>query len=56
MLLWMFGRSANHVGAILLSGVIPSFGSNVSWDGHLCGAIAGVIVGIATSEKANGVF
>ncbi len=92
VLLWMFGRSANHVGASglvfglitflivvgmrekqfvslavaiavglffgasLLSGVIPSFGSNVSWDGHLCGAIAGVIVGIVTTEKAEGFF
>ncbi|MCM2371801.1 rhomboid family intramembrane serine protease [Aporhodopirellula aestuarii] len=90
VLLWVFGRSANHIGASglvfglitfliivgfrekqlvslmvaiavglffggsLLSGVIPSFGSSVSWDGHLFGAIAGVIVGIATTEKVTG--
>ncbi|TWT73251.1 rhomboid family intramembrane serine protease [Allorhodopirellula solitaria] len=40
-------------GGSLLSGIIPSFGSNVSWDGHLCGAIAGVVVGIATTERAE---
>ena len=83
LLLWVFGRSANHVGASglisgltmflivsgfregrivplliallvgflyggsLVMGVIPRFGSNVSWDGHLCGAIAGAIVAVA---------
>ncbi|MCA9149812.1 MAG: rhomboid family intramembrane serine protease [Planctomycetales bacterium] len=33
-------------GTTLLFGVLPKFGtaSQVSWDGHLCGAIAGVIV------------
>ncbi len=92
VLLWCFGRSANHVGASglvfglitflmivgirekqfvslavavvvglffggsLLGGVIPSFGSSVSWDGHLFGAIGGVIVGIATTEKVAGFF
>lgn len=76
-LLWLFGRSADHVGAsgliygliaflivsgllerrliplgiallvgflygtTLISGVIPRFGDNVSWDGHLLGACAG---------------
>ena len=28
-------------GGTLLSGVLPSSGPYVSWDGHLCGAIAG---------------
>jgi len=28
-------------GGTLLWGVLPSAGSHVSWDGHLCGAIAG---------------
>lgn len=28
-------------GGTLLSGVLPSVGSNVSWDGHLFGAMAG---------------
>ena len=31
-------------GSSLLMGVIPRIGSAVSWDGHLCGAIAGGIV------------
>lgn len=81
-LLWLFGRSALHIGASLLVfglisfliasglwferrtvpvlialvvaflygmplvfGVLPWFsGQNVSWDGHLFGAIAGVVV------------
>lgn len=82
VLLWLFGRPANHVGASLLIfglitflitvgireqqpvsivialavgfffggnlfwGVIPVPGSGVSWDGHLCGAIAGVVIGL----------
>jgi membrane associated rhomboid family serine protease len=29
-------------GTTLISGVLPTIGSSVSWDGHLCGAIAGV--------------
>jgi len=32
-------------GGTLLWGIIPSFGGTISWDGHLCGAIAGVVVG-----------
>lgn len=79
-LLWLFGRSAAHIGAsglvfglttfliaagwlerrllavlvavvtavlfggMLISGVLPTAGANVSWDGHLCGAVAGVLV------------
>jgi membrane associated rhomboid family serine protease len=31
-------------GGSLLLGVIPLFGSNISWDGHLCGAVAGGFV------------
>ena len=86
-LLWVMGRSANHVGAsglvfgliafliaigflekrfvsigvailvgflfgtTLISGVIPSFGSEVSWDGHLFGAIAGAAVAYFMIEK-----
>lgn len=84
-LLWLFGRSAAHVGAsgliygliaflivagfrekrpipmlvailvgflyggTLISGVLPSIGSNVSWDGHLFGAIAGAIIAFWTN-------
>jgi membrane associated rhomboid family serine protease len=40
-------------GATLLSGVLPSFVSNVSWDGHLCGAISGLIVGIWTTRSSS---
>lgn len=81
LLLWLFGRNANHIGASLLifglisfliasglffeprplpaivavivgfmygltlfTGIVPHVLANngVSWDGHLCGAIAGV--------------
>lgn len=38
-------------GGSLVLGVIPRFGSNVSWDGHLCGAIAGAIVALALSVR-----
>lgn len=31
-------------GGSLVLGILPRFGSTVSWDGHLCGAIAGGIV------------
>lgn len=31
-------------GSTLLSGVLPSVGSQISWDGHLTGAIAGAAV------------
>jgi len=31
-------------GMSLLFGMIPRFGSSVSWDGHICGAIAGALV------------
>ncbi|MFN7730906.1 MAG: rhomboid family intramembrane serine protease [Pirellula sp.] len=82
ILLWLFGRSAVHVGAsgliygliaflivsgvrerhlvsmvvailvgflyggTLLSGVLPTVGPSVSWDGHLCGAIAGGAIAV----------
>ncbi len=86
-LLWVFGRSAVHVGAsglvygliafllvagfrekrfvplmisllvgflyggTLLWGVLPSIGTHVSWDGHLCGAVAGGLFGYFVIEK-----
>jgi membrane associated rhomboid family serine protease len=83
VLLWLFGRSADHVGASallfglvtflivsgllerrvvpllvavavgflyggsLISGILPTAGAGVSWDGHLSGAIAGAVVAFA---------
>jgi membrane associated rhomboid family serine protease len=40
-------------GTTLISGVIPKIGSNVSWDGHLCGAIAGGILGYFTLSRES---
>jgi len=40
-------------GTTLLSGVIPTFGSSVSWDGHLLGALSGGIVGVHTSPVSR---
>jgi membrane associated rhomboid family serine protease len=40
-------------GTTLITGVIPSFDSAVSWDGHLMGAISGTLVGVKTSKPAN---
>ena len=34
-------------GGSMLIGVIPRIGSQISWDGHLCGAVAGGIVAFA---------
>ena len=31
-------------GSALISGVLPWTGCDVSWDGHLCGAVAGVLI------------
>lgn len=38
-------------GGALLSGIVPQVDSNVSWDGHLSGAIAGAIVAGALTRK-----
>jgi membrane associated rhomboid family serine protease len=32
-------------GGTVLSGIVPRWQSNVSWDGHLCGLLAGGLVG-----------
>jgi membrane associated rhomboid family serine protease len=89
LLLWVFGRSADHIGAsglifgliaflmlsgflekravpllvavvvgflyggTLLWGVLPSFDSQMSWDGHLCGAIAGGIVAYGLTKQSR---
>ncbi len=90
LLLWLFGRPADHIGAsglifgliaflilsgflerrlvplaiavivgfvyggTLISGVLPSVDSAISWDGHLCGAIAGGIVAYALTRQSAG--
>ncbi len=89
LLLWIFGRSAMHVGAsgliygliaylmaagfrqgrfgpalaalvvgflyggTLLSGVLPTVGEHVSWDGHLTSAIAGGLLGYFSVTNKN---
>lgn len=35
-------------GTTLFFGVLPSVGSQISWDGHLCGAVAGAVVAYLT--------
>jgi len=86
-LLWLFGRSANHIGAsglvfgliaflivsgllekrllplmvslivglfyggTLLWGILPAINSGVSWDGHLCGAMAGTLVAYSLTRS-----
>ena len=41
-------------GSALVAGIIPRIGSQVSWDGHLCGAIAGGIVAVALARGSRG--
>ncbi len=40
-------------GSALVMGVIPRIGSQISWDGHLCGAIAGGIVALALTRATR---
>jgi membrane associated rhomboid family serine protease len=40
-------------GGTLVAGVLPQLGSQVSWDGHLCGAIAGGIVGFVATRRGR---
>ncbi len=88
-MLWLFGRSATHVGAsglvfglivfliasgllegrpiplfisilvgflyggTLFAGVLPDFGSRVSWEGHLFGAIAGGLAAVMITRQSQ---
>jgi len=38
-------------GTTLLWGVLPSFDRHISWDGHLCGAIAGGLLAYALAGQ-----
>jgi membrane associated rhomboid family serine protease len=38
-------------GGTLLTGVLPTVGPQVSWDGHLCGAVAGGIVAYGLTKE-----
>jgi membrane associated rhomboid family serine protease len=40
-------------GSSLLLGILPQLGSQISWDGHLCGAIAGGIVAYVLTRGAR---
>ena len=40
-------------GGSLVMGVLPRISSSISWDGHLCGAIAGGIVAYALTRHAR---
>lgn len=40
-------------GGTLIWGIIPRFGSHVSWDGHLCSALAGGIVAYALTRESK---
>jgi membrane associated rhomboid family serine protease len=40
-------------GGYLVLGILPRLGSEVSWDGHLCGAIAGGIVAVALTKRSR---
>jgi len=40
-------------GGSLILGVVPRFGSQISWDGHLCGAVAGAVVAWALARAGR---
>jgi membrane associated rhomboid family serine protease len=40
-------------GGSVLMGVIPRIGSQISWDGHLCGAVAGGVVAFALARGSR---
>jgi len=40
-------------GGSLVLGVVPRLGSQISWDGHLCGAVAGGLVAYALTRGSR---
>jgi membrane associated rhomboid family serine protease len=40
-------------GSTLISGILPRFGSHISWDGHLSSAVAGVILAYALTRESG---
>jgi membrane associated rhomboid family serine protease len=46
-------RSGFLYGGTLLSGVLPTVGPHVSWDGHLTSAIAGALLGYFSTSKTD---
>jgi membrane associated rhomboid family serine protease len=40
-------------GTTLASGVLPKWGSHISWEGHLFGAIAGVVIAVLMTRDRN---
>ena len=42
-------------GTSLVLGIIPRLGSQISWDGHLCGAVAGGIVAFALARGSRAI-
>jgi membrane associated rhomboid family serine protease len=45
-------REEIHGGSLVM-GALPRFGSQVSWDGHLCGAVAGGLVAYALTRASR---
>lgn len=40
-------------GVTLVGGIVPRFNSAISWDGHLLGALSGIMIGCRTSRSIN---
>ncbi len=40
-------------GGTLISGILPRYGSSISWDGHLCSVVAGGVVAYALTRRSE---
>jgi hypothetical protein len=47
VVLFLFGGS-------LIMGVLPTWNAQISWDGHLCGAIAGAVLAFLNKRPVEG--